>query len=153
MTEWLDLSREAFNLQGIAIDEAASVLFVADYLKGIVAINLKDRKHNWFAFPDEATQKGIDGLTYYNNTLIAIHNGVAPIRVVQYKLNPAKNTLAGFIFIDNNRPEFNEPVLGTIYKDVFYFFANSPWKAYDRNGVLDQSAVTNPELFSYSLKK
>lgn len=153
MTEWLDLSREAFNLQGIAIDEAASVLFVADYLKGITAISLKDKKHNWFVFPENATQKGIDGLTYYNNTLIAIHNGVTPIRVIQYKLNAAKNAFSGYTIIDNNRPEFNEPVLGTIYKDAFYFFANSPWKAYDRYGVMDESKVSDPELFSYSLKK
>lgn len=152
MTEWLDLSREAFNLQGLAIDEKESVLFVADYLKGITAVTIKDKKHSWFSFPDGTTPKGIDGLTYYNNTLIAIHNGVTPIRTVQYKLNTAKNAFAGFTVIDNNRTEFNEPVLGTVYKDTFYFFANSPWKAYDRNGVLDESVVNSPELFSYSLK-
>jgi DNA-binding beta-propeller fold protein YncE len=152
MTEWLDLSREAFNLQGLAIDEKESVLFVADYLKGITAITIKDKKHSWFSFPEGTTPKGIDGLTYYNNTLIAIHNGVTPIRIVQYKLNSAKNAFAGFTVIDNNRSEFNEPVLGTVHEHAFYFFANSPWKAYGRDGTLDESAVSNPELFSYSLK-
>lgn len=153
MTEWLDLSREAFNLQGLATDEKEAILFVADYLKGIVAINLKDKKHSWFSFPDGTTQKGIDGLTYHNNTLITIQNGVNPIRIVQYKLNSAKNAFTDFTVIDNNRAEFNEPVLGAIYKDAFYFFANSPWKAYDRDGTLDESKVTNPELFSFPLKK
>lgn len=153
MTEWLDLSREAFNLQGLAIDEKESVLFIADYLKGVAAISMKDKKYNWLVFPEGTSPKGIDGLTYYNNSLIAIQNGVYPIRIVQYSLNAAKNAFTGFTIIDNNRTKFNEPVLGTIYKDAFYFFANSPWKAYDRSGAIDESKVTNPELFSFSLKK
>ena len=153
IAEWLDLSREAYNLQGITIDEKETVLFVADYLKGITAISIKDKKHSWFTFPEGTTPKGIDGLTYCNNSLFAIHNGVTPIRIVQYKLNDAKKGITNYTITDRNRAEFNEPVLGTIHKDGFYFFANSPWKAYDKYGVPDESKVGNPELFVYKFKK
>jgi DNA-binding beta-propeller fold protein YncE len=51
MDEWLDLSREAFNLQGLATDENESMLFVADYLKGVTAISLKDKKYSGLPFP------------------------------------------------------------------------------------------------------
>ncbi len=151
--EWLDLSAEAFNLQGIATDDNESVLFIADYLKGVASVSIKDKKHSWLAFPEDTTQKGIDGLIYHNNTLLAIHNGVTPIRIMQYTLNGIKNAISDYKVIDSNRNEFNEPVLGTIYKDAFYFFANSPWKAYGRDGVPDESKVSNPELFVYQVKK
>ena len=153
ISKWLDFQTEAYNFQGITVDEKNHLLFVADYLKGIAAISLKDKKHVWFTFPEGTIQKGIDGLTYYNNTLLAIHNGIAPIRIIQYKLNEFQNAFVGYTIIDNNREEFNEPVLGTIYNDEFYFFGNSPWKAYNKQGKLNENLIHSPVIYKYDLKK
>ncbi|MWB96354.1 hypothetical protein GON26_18480 [Flavobacterium sp. GA093] len=84
---WKDLRKEAFNLQGIALNENESKLFVADYLKGIIAIDIKSKKETWLEFPEKTSKKGIDGLVFYKNALIAIQNGVVPIRIVRYDLN------------------------------------------------------------------
>lgn len=151
MSEWLNLEKKAYNLQGI-ITDGKGRLFVADYLKGILAVSLKDRSHHWLAMPEGTTQKGIDGLTYHNKSLIAIHNGVTPIRIIKYRLNEKHDGFAGFEVIDHNRKEFNEPVLGTIHKDIFYFFGNSPWKAYDKGFNLNEDMLSNPQLYACPLK-
>ena len=148
---WLSLEKTAFNLQGITMNREEDKLFVADYLKGIAVIKTADKEVNWLSFPKDATPKGIDGLVYAKNSLFAVQNGVSPIRITQLKLNSSHTEITDFKVVDNNRPEFDEPALLTLVKDKLYFFANSPWKAYDKNGVLDESKVTNPVLYFLKL--
>lgn len=148
---WKDLRKEAINLQGIAVNKNESKLFIADYLKGIMAIEIKSQKGNWLEFPEEASKKGIDGLIFYKNSLIAIQNGVVPIRIVRYNLDEAETKIINFKILDNNRKEFNEPALATLVKNKMYFFANSPWKFYDKDFQLDESKFENPKLFELEL--
>lgn len=149
---WKDFRNEAFNLQGITFDENQTKLFIADYLKGIVMIDLKSNSHSWLKFPENATKKGIDGLVFYKNSLIAIHNGVTPIRIIQYQLNKENNEIIDFVVLDQNRNEFNEPALASVFGNKLYFFANSPWKLYDKNFILDASKLEAPKLFELSLE-
>ena len=151
LSVWLSLENTAFNLQGIAMNRKEDMLFIADYLKGIAVIKTANKEVNWLHFPKDATSKGIDGLVYAKNSLFAVQNGVSPIRITQLKLNSSHTEITDFKVLDNNRPEFDEPALLTLVKDKLYFFANSPWKAYDKNGVLDESKVTNPELYFLKL--
>lgn len=153
MEVWLDLKKEALNLQGLAFNDDQSKLFIADYLKGILVIPMKNpSNHNWLPFPKGTTVKGIDGLVYYKNTLIAVHNGVKPIRLVQYNLNGTQEQIIGYTILDYNRPEFDEPALATVANGKLYFFSNSPWKAYDKNFTLDATQFENPMLFELELK-
>lgn len=149
MTEFISFENEGFNLQGLALNDQQDKLFIADYLKGIALIDIPSKTKSWLTFPEGTTAKGIDGLVFHDNTLIAIQNGVNPIRVTEFKLK--ENQITSFKILDNNRPEFDEPALATVVDKTVYFFANSPWKAYDKNGVLDLSKVSNPILFSCKL--
>lgn len=151
ISEFVSFETDGFNLQGLAFNKDQSKLFVADYLKGIAVIDIKSMSKTWLNFPEGATAKGIDGLVFYDNTLITIQNGVKPIRLMQFRLNEQQNQITGFKVLDNNRIEFNEPALATMVGGTLYFFANSPWGAYDKNGVLDQGKVSNPMLFSCKL--
>lgn len=151
MTEWISLEKEALNLQGITMNATEDKLFIADYLKGIAFISIKDKTRKWLDLPSGTIGKGIDGLCFYNNSLIAVQNGVQPIRIVRFHLNDTQNEITKYSIIDHNRPEFNEPALATVVKNKLYFFANSPWQAYDRNGNLDVSKVENPMLFESKL--
>lgn len=138
---------DGFNLQGITMNEKEDQLFVADYLKGIAVVDIKTLSKTWLPLPEGSIGKGIDGLVFYKNKLIAVQNGVIPIRITQFNLNKGQNAIESFRIIDNNRPEFDEPALATIVGEKLYFFANSPWKAYDKNAVLDVSKVKNPVLY------
>lgn len=147
-----DLKNEALNLQGLAFNADESKLFIADYLNGIMVVEMKDDfKTSWLPFPEGTSRKGIDGLLYHKNSLIAIQNGVVPIRIVKYNLNSDNHQITGFNVLDNNRPVFNEPALATISKGKLYFFANSPWAFYDDMKQLDETKFENPKLFELQL--
>ena len=151
MTEFVSFEIDGFNLQGLVFNDQENKLFVADYLRGIAVIDMPTKTKTWLAYPQDASAKGIDGLIFYKNNLVAIQNGVKPIRVTELKLNKQQNQISSFKILDNNRPEFDEPALATVVGNKVYFFANSPWKAYDENGVLDVTKVSNPMLFSCKL--
>ncbi|MES2746824.1 MAG: hypothetical protein V4648_00505 [Bacteroidota bacterium] len=148
---WKDLKGEAFNLQGLTFNNDESKLFVADYLKGVCVISMKDTSSSWLQFPEGTTKKGIDGLVHHKNTLIAVQNGSVPIRIVKYQLNTDNNQIVGFTVLDNNREIFNEPALATVSKGKLYFFANSPWKFYNAQNELDLTKFENPKLFELQL--
>lgn len=148
---WKDLKGSAYNLQGLAFNADGSQLFIADYLKGILAVSVRDGSSSWLQFPEGTTSKGIDGLVFYKNSLIAIQNGCIPIRVVQYQLDPKSSQIVNFRVLDNNRDVFNEPALASVSRGKLYFFANSPWKFYDAANNLDTSKFDNPKLFELQL--
>lgn len=149
---WKDLKDVASNLQGISFNDDESKLFIADYLKGIMVVTMKDdSKISWLSFPDGTTRKGIDGLVYYKNSLITVQNGAIPIRIVKYNLNTDSTQIADYKVLDNNRSIFNEPALASITKGKLYFFANSPWKFYGDDKQLDETKFENPKLFELQL--
>jgi hypothetical protein len=151
ISEFVSFEKDGFNLQGLAFNSNCSKLFVADYLNGITVVDMATKAKTVLAFPEGTSAKGIDGLVFYKNSLIAIQNGVKPIRIVEFQLNEKQNEISGFKVLDNNRPEFNEPALATIVGEKLYFFANSPWAAYGQNGMLDVAKISNPMLFSCKL--
>lgn len=147
---WLDLTSEAYNLQGITIDNENNQIYIADYLKGILRISIKNQTNReWLNFPEYTTSKGIDGLLYYNNSLIAIHNGLKPIRLMKYVLENQQIKTAKIIEINN--PDFNEPTLGTLKGNLFYFFSNVPWSAYDEKYQLIDAKFAAPILYHINL--
>ena len=144
---FMSFENDGFNLQGITMNDKEDKLFVADYLKGIAMVDMKTLSKTWLTLPEGTTGKGIDGLVFYQNKLIAVQNGILPIRLTQFNLNATQTAIKSCEILENNRPEFDEPALATSVGNKLYFFANSPWKAYDKNAVLDLSKVKNPELY------
>ena len=126
------------SLQGIALSNDEKLLYFADYLKGILKVDLakpeltylvKHHIHPYYL-------KGIDGLYFYKNSLLAIQNGVSPIRVCQFELDKSGIEIVKTKLLVNAQPEFNEPTLGTLSKNKLYFIANSPWGLYNKEFTL-----------------
>lgn len=148
---WLDLKKEAYNLQGITFGTTQNEIFIADYLKGILKIDTQNTSNrNWIRLPEGFSQKGIDGLLYYKNSLITLQNGVKPHRITQLLLN-GDNSIVDFKIIDHNRSEMIEPTNGIIKDDTFYFIGNSPWSFYDKSLNLNTDLINNPTIYKYNL--
>jgi sugar lactone lactonase YvrE len=125
-------SSELFiNLQGIAFDKQGQSLFIADYAKGIFKLDMASKALQLLNKEFDLSLQSIDGLTYYNGSLIAIQNAITPMRVTRFYLNKSENTLVKYDFIDKAHPAFNEPTNGCIYGNEFYYIANSLWSGYD----------------------
>ena len=120
--------------QGLDFTPDQKQLFVADYSKGVFLVDLKTKKVTDIA--SDFTLLGIDGLYYFKGSLIAVQNGVNPNRVIKARLNKDLTRFDRFETIEANNPVFDEPTLGVVVKDSFYFVANSQWGTIDDNGKL-----------------
>lgn len=123
-------STEFWNLQGLAFTPDGRYLFIADYIKGVFRLNTETKTLSFVHQKFPLSMKSIDGLTFYNNSLIGIQNMVYPMRVTQYFLNDAMDQFIDYKILDRAHPAFNEPTIGCISDDTFYYIANSLWSGY-----------------------
>lgn len=148
---WFESDRFA-SPQGIAFSDDERHLFVADYSYGVFRIDVKTRGIRLLPVPDDLTILGIDGLAYYDNSLVVIQNGVRPHRVVRLGLNDRRDRIVNWEVLEANHPDFDEPTLGIVVPGPerktasFYYVANSHWGAFDRNGKLRDAAALSPPV-------
>jgi sugar lactone lactonase YvrE len=122
--------------QGLVLDAAGDHLYVADYIGGLYRVRLADGGVEKVTVPDATSDYGIDGLYRHGNRLIAIQNGIQPHRVVAMSLSDDGLAIELAETLAMNLPEFDEPTLGTVVGDEFYFVANSHWNRFDAENNL-----------------
>lgn len=122
--------------QGIALSEDEKHLFVADYSTGILVFDMTTKEHVRLTAPETISLIGIDGMYFYRNSLIAIQNGVRPHRVMRFFLNKNFDRVERAEVIEANNPLFNEPTLGVMVKNDFYYVANSQWGSFSDDNVI-----------------
>jgi hypothetical protein len=111
--------------QGLALSNDEKTLFVADYSRGIFAIDMATKAARKLIVPPNVVIAGIDGLYSYGNDLIATQNGILPYRVLRITLDPKREKMESVKILESNNKAFGEPTLGVIVKDSFYFIANN----------------------------
>ena len=116
-----------------ALNSDESILFVPDYSKGIAIVRLKDRSVEWISSADDL--RGIDGLYFYKNSLIAIQNGTNPKQILRLQLNKQFNISKREI-LDAGSSRLGEPTHGLIRHDSFYFLAHTGWDRVTDNGTM-----------------
>ena len=150
-----DLADAYFSLQGVTLSDDEKYLYVSDYIRGVFRVNLDTNGNEdnirRVAAPSTSLLKGVDGLYYYENSLIAIHNGSKPFKVMRYFLNDAQRTIVREEVINRGGASLGEPTLGQIKDGYFYYLANSPWGAYDLEHNLDLSKTSPIEIRRYKL--
>ncbi|WP_271766003.1 YncE family protein [Aquimarina algiphila] len=123
---------EAFNIQGITIDHKNNLAYIADYIKGIVQVNLLNpSERKWFT-SEKYLLKGIDGISFVNeHTLLAIQNNSSPKKVI--KINHHMGVVDTIDLLDNNLDIAGEPTNGKFYPNFgFIYVSNSQWPFYDK---------------------
>ena len=140
LEEFYDLTKSVFNLQGITFDEKQKCLFLSDYIDGIYRLDLSDKKLSKLKVAtDDILIKGIDGLYYKDNSLIGLHNGTTPNRVVKYSLDTDECAIKSKEIL-SQADVLGEPTQGVWVKDEFHYITNSPWGSYDRDNNFSPKA-------------
>lgn len=147
-------SREFLNIQGITFSDDDNFLFIADYVKGIFRLTVKTQELILLPTSFDISTKAIDGMLYYDNSLIAIQNAVYPMRVTRYQLNSTKDALENFTIIDAHHPAFNEPTNGCLVNDTLYYIGNSQWGGYnERHQIKSSEQLQDIVILKYDLKQ
>lgn len=137
-------SDEFWNIQGISFSADEKYLYIADYIKGIFRLTLSTKELIQLKVDAVASVKGVDGLIVYQHTLIAIQNGVQPMRVMQLRLNESGDRIISARTIDHNHPDFNEPTNGYLVNHTLYYVANSQWSGYDAQKKIKPASELKP---------
>ena len=122
--------------QGLVIDASGLWLYVADYIGGLYRVGLEDGRREKLVVEGPGSDYGIDGLYRHGDRLIAIQNGIRPHRVTSFQLADGGRVISETRILASNLPAFDEPTLGVIHGDDFYFVANSHWNRFDRDNRL-----------------
>ncbi len=140
------------NVQGITLSGDEKYLFIASYREGIYRIDMKSRKITKLKHSRSTTLYGIDGLYFYKNSLLAIHNGMTPHRIVRYFLDDDLGSVTSKEVLEMKHDKFNEPTLGVIVDDEFFYVANSHWGNFPGKGeIKDPDKLTPPCILRIKL--
>ena len=134
------------SAQGLALDAEERTLYVADYSRGLLRVDLASREVRELEAADDVLALGIDGLYLVDGSLIGIQNGVEPHRVVRLRLDPAGNRVQRLELLERARPDYAEPTLGVVVGRDLYYVAASQWERFRDDGTIDRPETLRPPL-------
>lgn len=137
--------------QGI-VDWDDETLIMADYSAGLVRIDRRNGEHQLIDLPATTASVGTDGLYRYGGELIAIQNGISPMRIVAFRLSNDGSRVLSERTIERNHREWIEITLGTIHDGALYYVANSLWPLVEDHQLPDESELEGPVIRSVLLK-
>src|SRR6056297_198683 len=118
---------------GITLSDKDKHLFIAHY-SGIDQVDLSNLKITRLKTPANLTLSSIDGLAFYNNSLIAHLAGLGG--VYRYDLNDSMDSVITCSIIESQNPYFEIPTTGEIAGNDYYFIANAQLRRFDEDGVI-----------------
>jgi sugar lactone lactonase YvrE len=124
------------SLQGLDLDGSNNNLYLVDYALGLYRFNFNSGKLIYIEPSEYFVPQGMDGLYFYNNSLITTQNGVNPQRVIRIYLNDEQDKVASWKTLEANNSLFDEITLGVLHNNNFYFIANSQWNSFNKDGSI-----------------
>jgi sugar lactone lactonase YvrE len=125
------------SAQGMALDRDERTMFVADYARGILRVDLATRAVRPVPAADGVLTLGIDGLYAAGSDLVGVQNGVTPYRVVRLHLDGDGRRIVAAEVLERARPDYAEPTLGVVVGHALYYVANSQWERFRDDGTID----------------
>jgi hypothetical protein len=146
------LSQPLLSPQGVAFTEEGDAVFLADYALGVVRIDLATGAVAGLDTPPDRTLLGLDGLYRVGSrTLVGVQNGVAPTRVVRLALAPGGRSVEDVTTLEAAHPLHDDPTLGVVVGDDFYYVANGQWAKFADDADAD-TPVTKPTILRLELR-
>jgi sugar lactone lactonase YvrE len=134
---------------GITASADQQYLFIASWA-GILRLSLADTTALILQSKVVTTLSGIDGLYFYENSLIAVQNSAGPqSRIMKFELSKKMDEVTNATVLESQNPLYNIPTTGTIIDDELYFIANSQLQNFDEQGNIFPSDKMQP---TYILK-
>ncbi len=139
------------SAQGMTVTPDGRFLFVADYIQGIVRVDLETREVRLLPTPDNLLTSGIDGLVIAGDSLVGIVNGLRPHRVVRLRLDPSRSRIVEGTVLERAHPLFDEPTLGVVVDGALHYVANSQYRHFDADGTPDLEQLQEPVILRLAL--
>lgn len=113
------------STQGLAFSEDEKTLYVVDYSDGLWAVDMATKARRHIEGPANVWLGNLDGLARVGDEFICVQIQVTPVRVVRLRLDAKGERIASVETLEMNRPDYNEPIQGTVADGAFFYVANS----------------------------
>ena len=138
------------SMQGLSFMNNEKDLLVADYTEGLFKLNLETKEIVKITSLQPLSLRGIDGIYPYKDSFILVQNGIYPNRVLQISLK--KHSIVASEIKAINHPMINDPTLGQVVDNSFYFIGNSQWAGFKENGDKNpRYTFQNPTILKCTL--
>ncbi len=127
--------------QGMVVWPGGDRLYVADYVMGLLRIDMSSRRIEPVFALRPVMLDGIDGLVRYGDRLLAIQNGTRPSRIISIGLDTGGRRISDLRLIEQNGESWGEPTLGTLVNDGLAYIADGQWERYGSGGVLTDGGM------------
>ena len=131
--------------QGLAVSADGARLYVSDYRYGLAMVDLASGDVSRVSSDVPAALDGIDGLWLHGKELIAVQNGVSPMRISAFALSDDGTRITGHRILEQAHPEWTEPLGGSISDGALYYIGTGQWDRYDK-GVLREGMEAIPSV-------
>ncbi len=130
LTPWIR-NEDFVSLQGVVLSADGRSLFVADYGSGLWKVDCASRHVTAVKAPAGTTLFGVDGLYRHGGDLIAVQNGIRPVRILRLSLDrpglPDQVTV-----IASGLNTFEDLALGEVREGRFWVVGDSGWEKFER---------------------
>jgi hypothetical protein len=120
---------------GIALSEDGARLYVADF-QGLSSVDPRTGQLTPVKAPPGTALQGIDGLSLYKGSLIAIQNGLGRARVSRFHFGEDPTRVERAEVLESGNRLFNIPTTGAVAGDAFVYIANSQLRGINPQGEL-----------------
>ena len=111
-------------------------LYLADYERGIVGIELATLKAFDVRVPTKLSLQGIEALFWFEGSLVAVQSGMTPPRVMRFGLSDDGRTITGVTPVEASNPAFAKVGKAAMDGSSIYVVGNSQLDNYDRFGLV-----------------
>jgi len=132
--EFFFRSDEFMYTNGITAGSNDQTLYVASPGNGVFRIGIPAKECRLVSHPLEMTLSAIDGLYYYENSLIAVQPRFD--RITRYYLDKKGAGVKRQEILEAHNPLFDVPTTGCIAGGIFHYIANSQAYSLNRDGTL-----------------
>lgn len=143
---------EVYYPNGLALADDARTLFVADFVRGLTAVDLASAARTTLRHPAGVFTHGFDGLYYREGALIGVDNGAGQGRVVRLHLSPTRDAVVRIEVLEAGHPSFRIPTTGAIVGDDLIYIANSQLRSFTDDKIWPPERLVPVELLRLSLR-
>lgn len=120
---------------GIALSADETALFVADGKAGLTLVERSTGQKRALSHPKGVSPSGIDGLYFYDGSLVAVQNGAGKPRVVRYHLDATFTGIVRIEILESRNPAFVIPTTAALAGEDLYVLATSNLEALGKDGL------------------
>ena len=137
---------EFMSLQGVVVVAGGAALLLSDHANGLLRVDLGSRQVLRLESPPDTSLIGLDGMAVTpTGDVLAIQNGLRPIRVVRIALEPNADAITKVTVLESGHITMAAPSLGCIATGGhFFFIGNAGWTRFENTDGAPSSPRTVP---------